>query len=105
MDKDLGMELEQNIEKIHAIKDAVESRLVLSPLAAQDQVVVDLDTFEPELVDVPFKRPVQLLWDWNAFLQSATSRFKDPRLAITGAVMSWTCEISALLIESLLDTL
>jgi hypothetical protein len=37
--------------------------LILEPLVIEDQKVVDLDSFEPEWVVVPFKRPLMILWD------------------------------------------
>ena len=99
------MAIRIDLEKARAIKDAIESSLAPLPLAAQDQNVVDLDQYEPEWKDVPFKRPIKILWDWNALLQPATAHVKDPRLAIIGATMSWSCELSALVAESLFDTL
>lgn len=99
------MTIEIDLEKARAIKDAIGSRLALAPLAAQDQNVVDLDQYEPEWIDVPFKRPIKIYWDWNTLLLPATARIKDPRLAIIGATMSWCCELSSLVAESLFDTL
>ena len=94
-----------NNETRESLKDAIERAAAPTPLAAQDQVVTIYEEFEPQWVDVPFKKPMRILWDWGILLQDATARHKDSRLAIIGLVMSWTCEISALTVESLFATL
>ena len=75
------------------------------PLALEDQVIDTYESLEPRWVNVPFKRPMQLLWDWNSLLQDATARVKDVRLAIVGLAMGWSCELGHITIESLLQIL
>ena len=76
-------------ERAYAIREAISRAASPAPLAEQDQDVVVYEELEPQWVDVPFKRPLGMLWDWGALLQSATARIKDQRLAIIGLVMSW----------------
>ena len=75
------------------------------PLALEDQTIDAYEDLEPRWVNVPFKRPMQLLWDWNSLLQNATARVKDVRLAIVGLAMGWSCELGHITVESLLQIL
>ena len=87
------------------IKDVVAKLAAPQPLTEDDQAVAVYEDCEPEWKTIPFKQPMRILWDWGMFLQNATSRVKDSRLAIVGLSMSWTCELSSLLITSLFDML
>ena len=95
----------ENNEMVASFKDAIARYAAPTPLAEQDQNMEVYEEFEPQWVDVPFKRPMKLLWDWGTLLQSATARVKDSRLAIIGLVMSWACEMSSITVESLFQTL
>lgn len=90
---------------VDSLKNAIARYAAPAPLAEQDQDVVVYEEFEPAWVEVPFKRPIAMLWDWGALLQSATARVKNERLAIIGLAMSWACEMSSLTIEELFQTL
>ena len=74
-------------------------------LALEDQTIDSYEDLEPRWVDVPFKRPLRLLWDWNSLLRNATARVKDVRLAIVGLAMGWSCELGYVTVESLLNIL
>ena len=95
----------ENNEMVASFKDAIARYAAPTPLAEQDQNMEVYEELEPQWVDVPFKRPMKLLWDWGTLLQSATARVKDSRLAIVGLVMSWACEMSSITVESLFQTL
>ena len=92
-------------EAKEALRDAIAHAGGPAPLAAEDQEVGIYEELEPQWVEVPFKRPMRILWDWGTLLQNATARVKDSRLAIMGLVMSWACEMSSLTVESLFQTL
>jgi hypothetical protein len=92
-------------ERIESLKETIARAAAPAPLALADQDVTVYETYEPAWVEVPFQRPVRMLWDWRVFLQGATNRVKDMRLAIAGLVMSWASELSAHTIESLYATL
>ncbi len=97
--------MENNVERIEALKDAIEHYTAPALLAEEDQNVSVYEELEPQWVNLPFKRPFRMMWDWSALLQSATARVKDPRLAIIGLVTSWACEMSSLTVEALFKTL
>ncbi len=93
--------MEHKQERAAALKEAIARYAAPAALAEQNQDVAIYEEVEPQWVDVPFKRPIRLLWDWGTLLQPATARVKDERLAIIGLVMSWACEMSSLTAESL----
>lgn len=97
--------MEEHNEAAETLGDAIAHAADPAPLAAADQAIGIYEELRPEWLDVPFKKPVRILWDWGIFLQDATSRVKDMRLAIAGLVMSWASEMSSITVESLFATL
>ena len=94
-----------NSELRETLADAFARIAAPAPLAEADQAVGIYEELEPTWVEIPFKRPIGMLWSWDTLLQDATARVKDERLAIIGLVMSWACEMSSLTAESLFLTL
>lgn len=97
--------MKESAERLGGLKELIAEIASPTPLPLADQDIVRVDDLQPFLMEVPFKRPMRIMWYWGDFALDATARTKNPRLAVAGLVMSWACELSSLLIEGLLTSL
>ena len=97
--------MDNNLDRLGALKDRIAELAAPQPLAVEDQTVPTEEDLNPLWIEVPFKNRIRMMWDWSDFLIDATARVKNPRLAISGLVMSWACELSSVVAKEFLEAL
>ena len=90
---------------LDGLKELIAEITAPAPLALADQNVATGDDLAPFWMEVPFVSPLRIMWDWKDFAIDATARNKNPRLAVSGLVMSWAAELSSLLADGILTSI